>query len=74
MAVVLFVGAHVVPGSVVVLMLSVAVVLGAVAQWLATSKDRLTAIRRLLKLSVVGASVYMMYDCGWIWEWLCLSI
>ncbi len=74
MAVFLFVGAHVVPGSVVLLMLSVSVMLGALMQWIATAKSRREATQRVAKAVTVVAAVYMFWDCGWIWEWICIAI
>lgn len=74
MAVVLFVGARVVPGSIVLLMLSVSVILGALMQWIATAKSRRDAARRAVKAVTVVAAVYMFWDCGWIWEWICIAI
>lgn len=74
MAVFLFVGARVVPGSVVFLMLGVSVILGALLQWIVTSKSKRQAVERVVKASALIASVYMFYDCGWLWEWICLAV
>lgn len=75
MAVVMFVGSSVVPQSALIVMLSVAVLLGAVIQWIVSAKARRQRCARVVLSLATGGTAYILIgNTCWVWEWLCLAI